>query len=108
MEKSHKTETEADPQKWIETNVPTTTISGIQVAYVENEIGYRMQYFSIDWLAEEFRSQITTSSNPCQSLAQACEKKGYETLKTLFSGVDVDSDPGAVGDATPGPAKRPS
>jgi hypothetical protein len=80
------TETEQSPEQWIKNILPTTTAAGVEVVYNPNS--HNTQHYAVEWLSEEFNTQITTSENPQKQIIEVCGRRGYRELQSLLTQID--------------------
>lgn len=78
------TETRSDPERWLLDNLPHKTVAGVQLAHVDTGSGHSTQFYSVEWLAEEFGEIITTADHPKQQLLSVGAEHGPTELKRLF------------------------
>jgi len=78
----------SDPEHWLLSNLPHTTVSGVELAYLDTGSGHSTQFFAVDWLVEEFGNVIMTAENPKQQLIRQGAESGPAELERLFGQLD--------------------
>ncbi len=77
-----------DPETWLLSNLPHTTFSEDAFAYLDTGSGHSTQFYSIDWLAEEFGEIIASADHPKQRLISAGLEHGPAELRRLFEQIN--------------------
>jgi len=77
-----------DPERWLLDNLPRETVAGVQFVHLDTGSGHSTQFFSVEWLAEEFGEIIRTADHPKQQLLSAGSDRGPGELRRLFEQLD--------------------
>jgi len=77
-----------DPETWLRSNLPHTTFSEDVFAYLDTGSGHSTQFYSVEWLAEEFGEIIANAEHPKQQLIRAGIEHGPAELRRLFGQID--------------------
>lgn len=78
-----------DPEQWLLANLPHTMFFGEAFVYLDTGSGHSTQFFSVDWLVEEFGSIISTADHPQQQLVSAAHEYEPAEFERLFGQIDA-------------------
>ncbi|MFC6758054.1 MULTISPECIES: hypothetical protein [Haloarcula] len=82
------TDSSPDPETWLLSNLPHTTFSEDAFAYLDTGSGHSTQFYSVEWLAEEFGEIIANADHPKQQLLTAALEDVPAELRRLFGQID--------------------
>ena len=77
-----------DPEQWLLANLPNTTFFGEAFVYLDTGSGHSTQFFSVDWLVEEFGSIVESADRPQRQLISAAREYEPVEFERLFGQID--------------------